>query len=178
TSAPSPSLSSPPNSSSTNDATPALAGSAGTAAGDSTNVTVKLYAGASATGVPLQTLSTTRSGGGSFSVDASPALGEGTYTARAEQSDAAGNSGTGAPTTFIVDTIPPSLRLDTPADASSTNDTTPTFAGSADTPLGDSSNVTVKLYAGANPIGTPVQTLSATRSAGGPFSIDASSALT
>ena len=97
--APSVRLDAPVETSSTNDTTPTFAGSGDVATGDSTNVTVKLYAGTSASGTPTQTLSTTRGGGGSFSIDSS-ALAEGTYTARAEQADAAGNTGLSSATTF------------------------------------------------------------------------------
>lgn len=48
------------------------------------------------------------------------------------------------------DITAPTVSLITPADGSSTGDTTPTLAGSAGTALGDSTTVTVKVYAGAD----------------------------
>ncbi len=98
---PSISLAQPANGSTTGDSTPAFSGLAGTAPGDSSTVTVAVYAGASASGTPVQTLTTTRSADGSFSVDAA-ALAEGTYTGQAEQTDAAGNIGRSGANTFTV----------------------------------------------------------------------------
>jgi hypothetical protein len=62
----------------TSDTTPTFAGTAGLADGDNSAVTVKVYSGSSATGTPVQTL-TCDGATGAFSVDASSALGEGTY---------------------------------------------------------------------------------------------------
>jgi hypothetical protein len=87
------------------DATPHLAGAAGTAAGDSDSVTVDVYAGMGTGGTPVRSLTVTRAGA-SWAADVEPALGDGTYTARARQSDALGNTGTSAPRTFSVDAVP------------------------------------------------------------------------
>ena len=89
----------------TNDGTPDLSGAAGNTSGDSSTVTVRIYAGSSATGSPVQTLTPTRSGT-SWATTAAT-LTSGTYTARATQSDAGGNTGSSAPHTFTVDTIEP-----------------------------------------------------------------------
>jgi hypothetical protein len=86
---------------STADTTPALAGASGTTVSDSTTVTVKIYAGSGTTGSPLQTRTATRTANGVWGVDASP-LANGVYTARAEQSDAAGNIGASSANTFTV----------------------------------------------------------------------------
>jgi hypothetical protein len=174
-SAPTVTLTQPADGSVTSNTTPTFSGAAGNAPGDSSTVTVKVYSGTSATGTPVQTLQATRSGG-SWSVDASPALAEGTYTAVAEQADSAGNTGTSASRTFRVDTTAPSVTLTQPADGSNIGDATPTFSGSAGTDPGDSSTVTVRVYSGTSATGTPVQTLQATRS-GGSWSVDASPAL-
>ena len=175
TTAPVVTLTAPVNGSSTNAATPTFSGAAGTATGDSTTVTVKVYSGSAASGTPVQTRTATVSAG-SWSVSASPALAEGTYTARAQQSDAAGNVGTSAANTFIVDTTPPVVTLTAPANGSFTNNTTPTFSGAAGTATGDSTSVTVKVYSGSAASGTPVQTRTATVSAGS-WSVSASPAL-
>jgi hypothetical protein len=103
--APAPTLVVPADGALTNDGTPDLSGAAGHAAGDSSTVTVRIYAGSSATGSPVQTLTPTRSGT-SWSTTAAT-LTSGTYTATASQSDASGNAGTSAPHTFTVDTIAP-----------------------------------------------------------------------
>ena len=161
----------------TRDTTPSFSGVAGTAAGDSTTVTVKVYPGAAATGPALQTLTATRDATGAFLVDALPALADGTYTATAEQVDAAGNTGRSSANTFTLDATAPTLTLAAPASNSSTGDTTPTFSGTAGTAAGDSASVTVNVYAGSAAIGPPLQTLSTTRAAGGSYSVDASSPL-
>jgi hypothetical protein len=97
------SVSAPANGSSTEDSTPTISGTAGTAQGDSSEVVVNVYAGGSASGAPVQTLRTTRSGG-AWSVDAG-GLALGQYTARAEQADSGGNTGVSNASTFSV--VPP-----------------------------------------------------------------------
>ena len=93
------------------DTTPTLAGRAGTSNGDAGTVTVKLFSGGGATGAALQTLVVSRdASSGAWSRDAAR-LTEGTYTIRAEQSDAAGNTGVSAPVTFSVDTSAPTFAL-------------------------------------------------------------------
>ena len=96
------SLTSPAHGSSTAAERPTFSGTAGTAIGDSTSVTVKVYAGPSPTGTPVQTLTTASGGGGAYSVGASSPLSPGTYTARAEQGDSAGNTGLSTANTFTV----------------------------------------------------------------------------
>jgi chitinase len=103
--APAPTLAVPADGAQTNDGTPDLSGTAGNASGDSTTVTVRIYAGSSATGSPVQTLTPTRTGT-SWSTTAAT-LSSGTYTATASQSDASANTGTSSPHTFTVDTIAP-----------------------------------------------------------------------
>jgi hypothetical protein len=61
-------------------------------------VTVNIYAGATATGTPVQTLSDSGTGS-TWSVNAA-ILPTGTYTVQAVQSDGAGNTGTSAAVTF------------------------------------------------------------------------------
>ena len=98
-------LTSPAAGSQTTDTTPTFSGAAGTAPGDLAAVSVEVYTGTSASGSPLQTLQTSASGG-SYAVDASPALAVGTYTARARQADSAGNVGFSAASTFTVASPP------------------------------------------------------------------------
>ncbi len=112
--APTVSLATPAQGSSTTDGTPTFGGTAGTSTGDAATVTVKVYSGGTATGAPLQTLSATRQGG-SYAVDAASALAAGVYTARAEQSDLAGNTGASSSNTFTIElgapenTSPPTI---------------------------------------------------------------------
>jgi subtilisin-like proprotein convertase family protein len=101
--APAPALISPVDGSLTQDATPAVSGTAGTAAGDDGTVTIKLFSGTLAAGLPAHTLIVPRDGvSGAWSAE-SPSLADGTYTVRAEQADSAGNLGASAPTVFTVD---------------------------------------------------------------------------
>jgi hypothetical protein len=95
-------LTDPADGSSDTDTTPTFRGSAGQASGDSDQVTVRLYTGPEATGTPVQTRTATRQPDGAWSLDADPALENGSYTARAEQADAAGNAGRSSPHTFTV----------------------------------------------------------------------------
>jgi acid phosphatase type 7 len=172
--APSVTLTSPAAGSSTNQPRPTFAGAAGTAAGDSATVTVKVYAGSTASGTPVQTLQATAAAG-SWSVVADAALADGTYTAQAEQADDAGNVGRSSPSTFTVDTSPPAPTLTSPASGSTVAER-PTFAGAAGIAPGDGSAITVRVYAGTAATGTPVQTLQA-QATGGSWSATATAAL-
>jgi hypothetical protein len=145
----------------TGDATPALSGAAGSEAGDLREVTVKLYPGAAATGTPAATITVDRSGA-AWSATA-PALADGTYTARAEQVDGAGNTGASAAHTFTVDTTGPAVSVSSPAAGAVTRDATPTYSGAASDAPGDGSTVTVHVYRGSGVGGAPVETLAAAR---------------
>jgi len=81
-------------------ATPTLTGTAGNAAGDAPNVTVRIYGGGVPAGAPVQTLAAPRSGT-SWSAVTQP-LAPGQYTAQATQANAAGINGVSAPATFTV----------------------------------------------------------------------------
>jgi Bacterial Ig-like domain len=95
----------------------------------------------------------------------SPALADGPHTFEVEAKDAANNTDpTPATRSFTVDTNPPDVTIVTPADGSTTNDSTPTLSGAAGNATGDASTVTVKIYSGSAVGGTLVQTLTPTRS--------------
>jgi Concanavalin A-like lectin/glucanases superfamily len=81
---------------------PTFTGAGGTAVGDASTATVKLYSGPNPTGTPLQTLTATIGTGGAYAVLASAPLNPGTYTAQAEQSDSLGNTGSSSANTFTV----------------------------------------------------------------------------
>jgi len=173
------SLAAPAQGSSTTNPLPAFTGTAGVAVGDSSTVTVKLFAGTGTGGTPSQTLTATRAGDGSYSVAAASPLAPGDYTAQAEQTDAAGNLGLSSANTFTVlppppDTTPPAISLAAPAHGSSTTDATPALSGTAGTASGDSTTVTVKVFAGSGTGGTLLQTLTTTRAGNGAYSVDAS----
>jgi hypothetical protein len=169
-----PSITSPGECSSTNHSTPTFAGAASNATGDSTSVVVAVYAGWTTTGTPVQTLTATRSGG-SWSVP-SAALPDGTYTAQANQTLASGTA-TSPANRFTVDTVAPAPTVTAPANGSSTASTTPQFTGTAGVAPGDLPTMTVKLYAGSSPTGTPVQTLT-TAASGDAWSVTPTTALT
>lgn len=86
------------------DTTPSFFGTASTEPGDDPGVVVRVWAGAATTGTPALTLATTTAGDGRWGAeaDADAALARGTYTARAEQSDAAGNVALSEPVTFAI----------------------------------------------------------------------------
>jgi hypothetical protein len=91
-----------PAAGSTMDPLPNFGGHAGRVSGDSATIGVNVYAGGVATGTPVRTLTAQRTSSGTFSVRLDTPLADGTYTAQAEQPDAAGNVGRSAPTTFSV----------------------------------------------------------------------------
>jgi Concanavalin A-like lectin/glucanases superfamily/Calcineurin-like phosphoesterase len=102
TTAPLISLTLPANGDTLASSTPTFSGSAGTATGDSGAVTVRIYRGSTTAGLLLQTLSAPRQPDGSYLVGASSSLGNGTYTAQAQQADAAGNLGLSLANIFRV----------------------------------------------------------------------------
>ena len=129
---PTPTITLPIDGSSTNDTTPAFAGTAGTAVGDNGIVTVRVFAGSTVTTTPLQTFAVNRAAG-SWAGAAAPLV-EGIYTARAEQSDTASNVGYSAPITFTVDTGGPGTAItERPANPSLSG--TATFRFSSTDPL-------------------------------------------
>jgi PKD domain len=103
--APSVTIGTPPNGSSSISAPPMLSGSAGTSAGDLPSITVRLFAGAAIGSQPAFETLVARASGGGWSA-APGALAPGTFTAQAEQRDQAGNAGVSQAITFVV-TAPP-----------------------------------------------------------------------
>jgi hypothetical protein len=106
--APAVSLQSPANGAQISGGQPTFNGTASTAFGSSSAVTVRVYPGSSAIGTPLQTLRTSRSATGAFSVGPLSALADGQYTARAEQDDlsAPADAGLSNQTTFVIHNAP------------------------------------------------------------------------
>jgi hypothetical protein len=98
----------------TNDTTPALSGAAGSATNDSTTVILRIYSGTTATGTAVQTRNVPRTG--ATWTTPLTALAQGTYTARATQTDTAGNTGSDT-TTFTVDTAVPTPVMVSTANA-------------------------------------------------------------
>ena len=152
TTAPAVTLTAPVPGSYTNNNTPALSGTAQTASGDS-NVTVNIYSGTGTTGTPVQSPTATVQSGGTWSVNAAM-LPDGTYTAQAQQTNAANNTGYSEQDTFTIDTTPPTVTLYTPANGTHTNDTTPNISGTAGTAPVDVPTVTVTVTGGTSPVTT------------------------
>ncbi|MCW3033799.1 MAG: Ig-like domain repeat protein, partial [Solirubrobacterales bacterium] len=152
----------------TNDATPSFSGTAS----DTTSVTVYIFKGGSASGSPVSAAHASGTGGSWSSGGASPALGDGGYTAVAVQDSSGGNGeGKSGEIHFTVDTAPPAVTLN--GIASPTNDTTPSFSGFA----ADTTTVTVYVFKGSSAMGSPVAAASAGGTGGGWASGGASPAL-
>jgi hypothetical protein len=99
---------------------------------------------------------------GIFTAANESALSDGPYTATATQQSSLGNPpGSSSPVTFVVNTAPPTVTLSSPPSPS--NNRTPSFAGTAS----DTTPVTVKIWAGSKPSGSPIATATATPVAGG-----------
>jgi major membrane immunogen (membrane-anchored lipoprotein) len=147
----------------TNNSMPSFSGGAGSASGDDPTVTLKIFPGGSVSGGAVRTVTVTRSGS-TWVTGPVEALGDGEYTAQAEQSDEASNRSTSSPSVFVIDTTPPVVGLTSPANGSVLNTSTPTLSGPAGAANGDSGSVTLKIYAGASVAGSPVRTLGISRS--------------
>lgn len=127
---------------------PTVSGLAGQASGDDLSVTLKLYAGSTVSGSPIQTHEVTPNGA-NWTTGAVAALADGMYTVQAEQSDAAGNTGTSVAVTFTVDASLPAVTLTSPATGSSTSTEFEAFSGAAGTAARDLPQITVRLFAGS-----------------------------
>jgi hypothetical protein len=165
TTAPALHIGAPADGSSVSSATPTITGTGGTAPGDGTTVSVKVFNGATTSGTPRQTLTATVAAGGSWAV--TPAtLPQGAYTVQATQTDTAGNVGTST-AAVTVDTTKPVIRITSPANnAVFTTASSIVAKGSAGTAVGDNTLVTVKVFPGSSTSGVPVNTLTTTAAAG------------
>jgi hypothetical protein len=131
------------------DTTPSFTGSAT----ETTAVTVRVYAGATAKGTQVASASASGTGAAWTSEQASPALPEGQYTAVATQESALKNpAGVSAPVTFTITTAVPKVTLSQPPARS--KNTVPTFTGTAT----DTTQISVQIYAGSLAKGTVVST--------------------
>lgn len=132
----------------TSDATPTFEGKAGVAAGDDSAVQLKVYAGATVSGSPLQTIQATPAGG-SWSATPATALGDGVYTVEASQSDEAGNTGVSVSFKFRLDTTAPAVALSAPVSGAMTDSSSELVQGTAGTSEGDLQTITVELFEGS-----------------------------
>jgi len=120
---PAPVTTSPADGSATNDSTPTYSGTA------EANSTVTVVVD----GTPIGT--TTANASGIWSLTQPTALANSSHTVRSRSTDTAGNTGPDSNTnTFTVDTTPPAAPVVTsPAQGTMTNDSTPTYTGTAET---------------------------------------------
>jgi uncharacterized surface protein with fasciclin (FAS1) repeats len=160
TTAPEVTLTSPADNAYVNTSDPKLSGGGGAAPWDGRSVAVEIHDGSSLGGSIAASGSATVNGG-KWSYPA-PHLSDGTYTAQATQKDEVGHIGESPAVTFTVDTTPPKLTLQTPADGEVLDTSRPTFSGLPGTAPGDKPLVTVKLYEGSTATGSPFQTFEAT----------------
>ncbi len=155
------SIDSPADGSATTDTTPAIAGTAGLVPGDAGTVDVQIRDGGgtlvhSVSNVPRDPSS------GAWSTEA-PQLPYGSYSVRAAQVDNAGNEGVDVNSFSITDGDAPAVTLSSPANGSTTTDSTPQISGGAGTAPGDQPGVTVRIR---NAAGGLVQELGTSASGG------------
>jgi peptidoglycan/xylan/chitin deacetylase (PgdA/CDA1 family) len=106
TTAPTVSITSPADGSRVTTSTPEVSGTAGTASGDKSNVTVRVYQGSAASGASTHTKNASIGSNGAWSTTLDQ-LAAGTWTVQATQSDDAGNTGTSNAVTFSVEAAAP-----------------------------------------------------------------------
>ena len=142
-----------------------FSGSSGQASGDEAVLALRIYSGTTPTGTPMQTVSPINIEAGAWSTNAVGALADGTYTAVAEQLDAAGNVGISTPVTFTIDTTAPKVSLTSPA-AGELYVSQPTFGGAAGEASGDLQTVVLKIYAGEGTGGSPLNAVNVAAAGG------------
>ncbi len=145
----------------TNDTTPTITGTANAVPGSTVTLVVTDANG------NQQTLTATVQPDGSYSVDVTTPLAEGSYTVTATVTDPAGNTGT-ASDKGSVDVTAPVITVDAP---DNTNDTTPTITGKTDAAEGSTVTIVVTDAKGDK------QTLSATVQPDGSYSVDVTTPL-
>ncbi|RJK84312.1 Ig-like domain-containing protein [Vibrio cholerae] len=145
----------------TNDTTPTITGTTDAPAGSTVTLVVTDANG------NQQTLTATVQPDGSYSVDVTTPLAEGSYTVTATVNDQAGNTGT-ASDKGSVDVTAPVITVDAP---DSTNDTTPSIIGTTDAPAGSTVTLVVTDADGNE------QTLTATVQPDGSYSVDVTTPL-
>ncbi|WP_323886484.1 retention module-containing protein, partial [Aeromonas allosaccharophila] len=145
----------------TNDTTPTITGTTNAVSGSTVTLVVTDANGTQ------QTLTATVQPGGSYSVDVTTPLAEGSYQVTASVTDSAGNIGT-ATDDGSVDVTAPVITVDAP---DNTNDTTPTITGTTDAPAGSTVTLVVTDASGNQ------QTLTTTVQPDGSYSVDVTTPL-
>lgn len=174
--APAVTLTKPATSSVTLVGDPTFSGAADTSFGDSNQVTLRIYPGPNASGTPVQTLTTTQSGG-AWSISPSSALPDGLYTAQAEQDDRASptDAGLSAPVTFSV-LVGPTVTIVSPGSKPLTT-STPTLSGTAGDRPGDNPSAFVFVFAGPNTNSQPIRKFTVPVGKTGTYSVKVTPAL-
>ncbi len=124
-----------------NTATPILTG----VAAHGTSVRITIYPGDTTDSAPEGTATGSAGSGGQFSIRLPP-LGDGRYTVIASD----GTGGISHPVTFRVKVHAPTLTLTDPLRGGHLSQSAPIFMGAAGTALGDSAQVSIQLFHGAN----------------------------
>lgn len=141
---------------------PTFTGTAMVAPGDSQTVDLVVYPGSSTDATPLALISGTVAADGDFSIQVTPGLADGSYTAVATQELPTG--ATYSPSVaFTVASATPALAVTTPLAGGYEPPTAATFSGSAGDAYGDGATIALTLYRGTKAEGTPVGHASATR---------------
>ncbi|WP_377893577.1 BapA/Bap/LapF family large adhesin [Alteromonas sp. R78001] len=140
-----------------NDTTPTISGNTDLAPGSTVTLTVTDSAG------NTQTFSAIVQGDGSFTADVPASLPEGDYSVTATATDGAGNSASVTENDGNIDTIAPSITIDTQGLG---NDATPSISGTTDLNAGDTVSISVTDNAGNT------QTFTATVQNDGTYSAD------
>jgi hypothetical protein len=182
TTLPSPVVSLPTHGAYLNTLTPALSGTAGTlaatttTAADAATVTVKVFAGPTATGTALQTYNSVAVTGGTWSQTLTTLPTGAQYTAQVTQADGAGNIGSDT-ATFVIDTTAPVLTFINPTVGQVLTNSVLSGNGTAGSALAstttsaDAGTLTLEIHSGlvtgALVSSTPVTVNAGTWSAGG-----------
>jgi large repetitive protein len=167
-------ITSPAQGTTTNDATPLFVGTTEQQYKDETGfdpVVITVYKGTIPSGEAVESQETPFFLGSSWYLEMKTPLAEGTYTAVASQRSIESTESTepplaSAPVTFTVDTTPPKPTVASPIPGASTSSGSLVVSGSAGTATGDLSPITVQVYAGAAPEGTPVEAIEVPSSGG------------
>jgi large repetitive protein len=152
---------------------PTFAGSGGDAPTYSGVVSVSVYSGSAASGLPTQILYA-QTTNGKYSVNPAIGLSDGSYTAVASETDGAGNTGSSDAVSFAIFNSAPQITLTGPNPAITP---TPTFTGTALTGASDVGSVSLLIFPGASTNSSPLEQVTATVGTGGAFQVQASPGL-
>jgi hypothetical protein len=131
----------------------------GTAVGDGSTVTLKVYAGGSTSGTPLQELVSSVAADGTWSSQLAR-VADGTYTVQASQTDSSNRTGSSAAVTMNIDTTAPEVSISSPADGATIESATLSVNGLAGVATGDGAAVNLSVYSGTAASGSPLTSVS------------------